>query len=238
MLSRSLTPALAAILLATGPAAAEVKAKAAAPAAARTPAPSAIGAPGAPAYAVKGFRSALFGMDEAEVRAAAAKDFAVQPDQLRREVSVSDGTAGLILELPKLAPGPGAATVQYILGASSGRLIHVNVVWTVPEGAPAGQREQLVGASLQLTRYYRGFSWAPKKALVELPAGPNSVIAFAGEDEAGRAVEMRLDGVAFTQVVNGKTVQSPPPKGPARLRLAFDKDPRKPDVARIAAGTF
>jgi len=236
MLSKTLALALAAAAaaLAAGPAAADSKARPPT-AAARSAAPSPASAP---AYSVKGFRSALFGMDEAAVRAAAAKDFGVPPQSLRREVSLVDGTAGLILELPKLDPGPGAATVQYILGATSGRLIHVNVVWTVPEDAPQGQREALVGASLKLTRYYRGFSWAPKKALAELPAGPNSVIAFAGEDEAGSALEMRLDGVAFSQVINGKTVQSPPPKGPSRLRVAFDKSPRNPDVAKIQVGAF
>lgn len=71
-----------------------------------------------------------------------------------------------------------------------------------------------------------------------MPAGPNCLIAFAREEAAGGGVEMRLDGVAFSQVVNGQTVQSPPPKGPARLRLAFDKNPHDPDVAKIASGAF
>jgi hypothetical protein len=235
MLSKTLTLALAAAALAAGPAAADVKAKAPAPAVSRPAA--AARAAGTP-YVVKGFRSALFGMDEAAVRAAAAKDFAASPGDLKRQVSLADGTVGLILQVAKLEPGPGAATVQYILGAKSGTLVHVNVVWEAPATAPETDRQQLIGASLQLTRYFRGFGWAPRKALAELPAGPNSLIAFAGEDATGGVVEMRLDGVAFSQVLNGQTVQSPPPKGPARLRLAFDKNPHDPDVAKIAAGAF
>lgn len=200
--------------------------------------PAAAATATAAPYVVKGFRSALFGMDETAVRAAAAKDFAVAPGDLSRNTSIGDGTTALTVQVAKLEPGPGAATIQYVMGATSGRLIHVNVIWTVPETASAADREKLVAASLQLTRFFRGHSWAPKRAVADLPTGPNSVIAFAGQDASGAAVEMQLEGVAFSRTVNGQTVKSPPPTGPGRLRVAYDKNPAQPDVTRIAQGSF
>ena len=200
-------------------------------------APAATAAAPAPVYTVKGFRGAVFGMDEAAIRAAAARDFGVAPEALTRQTSPVDGTTSLSLELPKLEPGPGPATVQYVLGARSGTLMHVNVVWTTAETAGAEQREQIVAAGLQLTRYYRSHSWAPRKALAEMPAGPNSVVAFAGQDTAGGIVEVRLDGVVFSRPVDGKVVKSPPPAGPARLRIAYSKS-SNPDVATIERGAF
>lgn len=122
-----------------------------------------VQAPTAAPYAVKGFRSARFGMDEVAVRAAAAKDFGVAPGELKREVSLADGATGLILKVASLPPGPGAATVQYILGAKSGTLVRVNVIWEAPAAAPETEHQKLIGASLPLTRYCRGFGWAPRK---------------------------------------------------------------------------
>jgi hypothetical protein len=187
-------------------------------------------------YTVKGFRSARFGMDDAAVRAAVAKDFGSV--EVQRQVNPAQGTNVLVVALPKLEPGPGPATVQYILGAKSGQLIHVNVIWNLPDTATAAQREQLIAAGLQLSQYYRSFEWAPRRALAQVPAGPNSVIAFAGQDAGGGLVELRMDGVSYSRPVNGQMVSSPQPIGPARLRLAFDQNPRNPDIAKIAQGTF
>jgi hypothetical protein len=215
--------------------AAHAQAPKAAPA--RAPA-AAKPAPAAPIYTVKGFRSARFGMDEAGVLAAAAKDFGVADKDVQRVVNPGQGTRVLVIQVPKMDPGPGPATVQYILGAKSGQLIHVNVLWALPDTATAAQREQMIAAGLQLSKYYRGFEWAPRRALAEVPAGPNSVIAFAGQDAGGSVVELRMDGVSYSRPVNGQMVQSPPAIGPARLRLAFDQNPRNPDIAKVEQGAF
>lgn len=71
-----------------------------------------------------------------------------------------------------------------------------------------------------------------------MPAGPNSIVAFAGQDASGGAVEVRVDGGAFSRPVNGRVVKSPPPTGPARLRVSYAKNPGNPDVAKIERGAF
>lgn len=221
------------------PAAGQAQQARSAPAAAR-PATATAPAQAAPtrAYEVKGFRSARFGMDEAAVVAAAAKDFGVADKDVQRQVNPAEGTRALVVQVPALEPGPGPATVQYILGAGAGRLIHVNVIWTAPETAGAEARDKLITAGLQLTRYYRSFAWGTDKAVADVPAGPNAVIAFAGQDAAGGLVEARLDGVAFSRPVNGQVVKSPTPTGPARLRVAYSQSPKNPDVAKIENGAF
>src|SRR5262245_6157832 len=95
-----------------------------------TPAPAvAAEAPSKPTYDLKGFRTARFGMTEAEVRSAIQKDFAVKPDQIRTAPNALERTTALVVPLQALDPGPGPATAAYILGYKSKRLIQVNVVW-------------------------------------------------------------------------------------------------------------
>ena len=48
-------------------------------------------------YVVDGFRSARFGMSEAEVRAAVAKDFKIDPLDVQRVENPADGTSGLVV---------------------------------------------------------------------------------------------------------------------------------------------
>lgn len=115
-----------------------------------------------------------------------------------------------------------------------GRMQGGRDVKRIPDCRGAGLRRRLG----QLTRYYRSYAWQPQKAVADVPAGPNNIIAFAGEDAAGGLVEARLDGVAFSRPVNGQVVKSPPPTGPARLRVAYGQNPKQPDVAKIESGAF
>jgi hypothetical protein len=95
--------------------------KDAAPAATSTKPPVAL----APTVEVTGFRSAKFGMSEADVRAAIVKDFAVKPDAIRAETNASEQTRVLLVKVPDVLPGGGSAEVSYVLGFKSKTLIQV-----------------------------------------------------------------------------------------------------------------
>lgn len=187
--------------------------------------PSHAQAPAAPAvapvYEVAGFRSARFGMSEAEVRSAIAADFAAAT--VTELSNQAEGTRVLVAAVPHLPPAPGGAEVSYVFGARSGRLIHVNVSWAA-DAPDAAAREQLAIATLQLARYFGEYAW-PATARDRLqPDG--TMLAFAGRDAKGAAVELTARGlpVAFG---------APPPAGPARLQVSYMANSERPDVARV-----
>ena len=204
-------------------------------------APAATTPPAKPvsaAYAVKGFRSALFGMDEAQVLAAAAKDLKVDPATAQRQTNPAEGTTVISFASVHVDPAPMPAQVVYIFGAASHRLVHVNIVWATPAGQEEIQRPVLIGLALKLRGYFLGYAWPDKNVLLDVPAGPNGVITFIGQDASGGAVEVMLQGVAYSHSINGQPVQSPTPSGPAILRLSYSQNITKPDKAVVAPGSF
>ena len=82
-----------------------------------------------PKYEVTGFREARFGMTEPDVRAVVAKALAVKPADLKTSSNPTEGTTLLTARADQLEPGPGPATITYIFGNKSKRLIQVNVAW-------------------------------------------------------------------------------------------------------------
>lgn len=209
-----------------------------APAQTAPPAATAAPAPSAAPYVVKGFRSAQFGMTEAQVLSAAAKDFGVDPKAATRQVNAAQGTTVVTFTVARIEPVPVPAQVSYIFGASGHTLVHVNVVWSTVAGQEDAQRPVLIASALKLRTYFRGYGWPPKQMASDVPAGPNGVITFVGRDASGGAVEVMLQGVSYSRDVGGKTVASPVPTGPAVLRVAYSQNAAKPDVARVAPGSF
>src|SRR5579864_1917738 len=83
------------------------------------PAPAAPAAPAAQPLHVEGFRSAHWGMAEAQVRAAIAKDFKVTPDKIKSEENLAERTQVLSVLVPDLLEGAGPARASYIFGYST-----------------------------------------------------------------------------------------------------------------------
>lgn len=239
MIARSTRAVLLAgiILGLGGPALAQTGAGAATPTATvSTPAPA---EPARPAFAVAGFRSASFGMKEDKVRAAIKADFPDQAGAIKEGGNDVDRTRSLSITVPSLEPGPGAATIVYVLGASSKELMHVNVMWQRPATATEDERRALVTSGLQLVNYFRGFSWAENKEAVAVPIGPNAVLLFAAHDARKGGVQVRGDGVRYDMVgQDGKVNTSPEPNGVATLTISYSRNVEKPDVYRIPAGRF
>ncbi|HEY8356379.1 MAG TPA: hypothetical protein VIL30_02860 [Ramlibacter sp.] len=184
--------------------------------------------PAAPArHVVHGFRSARFGMGLAQVRAAAESDFPDRIGGVEHVNNPAEQTTVLVVRLPRLEPGPGPASVSYVLGARSKRLMAVNVVWQSGAVPAPGERNAFAAGGTILANYFRGLNWGPMAGTPAVPAGPNGLVMFVGADAAGATVDVRVLGVEIV-APGGKA--GPEAKGPVQLRVGYHANPAAPDV--------
>jgi len=195
---------------------------------------TAVAQPVADTHRVVGFRSAHFGMDAAQVRSAIARDFKPLPDSISMLKNPAENTQLLLLRLAELEPGPGPASISYIFGAKSNRLMHINVVWKT-DGTPSDEaRNKIAAAGMQLTNYFQSLSWKPGASALGLPNGANGVVLFVGSDPNNAGVEVRVSGVA----TYGAGSVATKPEGAAQLVLSYVADIKNPDIAAIKPGAF
>ena len=180
------------------------------------------------AFVVGGFRSANFGMDEQQVRAAIARDFGLSGQSVLVRDNNAEGTSVLIVRT-SLPPGPGEALISYILGATQHRLIHVNVLWAADAAATPAIRDAMANAGLQLTRFFRKEGW-PRSSPIRTGLTSNGILMFEATDTRGSSIAVEARGVALVRKSDGKT-QTSKATGPAMLRISFAQDPAHPDVA-------
>lgn len=208
----------------------------AAPAAPEPSTPAQSAESTAPLFEVTGFRSARFGMTEAEVRQAAARDFSVRPDQIRQSTNQLERTRVLTVLLDGLDPGPGPASIIYIFGHRSQRLIQVNVVWAPREGQPAAEASQFLLTGVQLTNYFREFRWRDNRAVIGAQVSANTLLMFSAEDEKTGAVQVVADGVMIDRPEGAEgqaTAAAPRAPGPPSLRVSYIANRAQPDIYRI-----
>jgi hypothetical protein len=192
-----------------------------------------------PSYQITGFRSAKFGMTQAQVRAAAAADFGAAI-KITENGNPAEGTTALQLDVAHLDPGPGAAQVTYIFGATSHTLAHVNVVWVTGPEPTADERAGIVTAAIQLAHYFQTLPEPLKASLAAQPIGPNGLMLFAGVDQQGAGIEVAAEGISYqvTAKSDDKKTDSPAPKGPALLRISYIRNVANPDIIHIKPGAF
>lgn len=183
---------------------------------------------------IEGFRSAHFGMSEEQVRAAIKNDFNIADDAIVTGENKDQATKVLKITLPQLSPGPGAASVYYIFGATSAKLMHVNVAWTTADKATKEQRDAIGVAGMQLARYFSDLHWKPNGTVTGFINQPTEVLLFAGIDPKDAGVEVIVSGIPTTDV-DGKTTT---PKGAATLSIRYMAHFAKPDVVTVEAGKF
>ena len=168
---------------------------------------------------IKGFRSAHFGMTKAEVRAAIAKDFPASAVAIEAREATETQPYLLAIPLIRLNPGPTPATVAYAF--SGERLVQIDVTWVAPGEATPSQREGLTIAAKRLENY---FASLPDKPALTVPGGvlgPNTLLLYGAGDSAGAAIEATIEGINFDKIVDKMRQPSPPPKGPALLRISY-----------------
>jgi hypothetical protein len=233
-----------------------------APAASPPPATAPVPAPTTPpppvTADVSGFRSARFGMSEAQVLEAIKADFNVDDKDAKRGANDQEKTKYIAIQVPNLVPDSGLALVTYIFGYRSHKLIQVNVVWgrTADRNQPGAE---LVTTGRLLQQYFVGQGFARDTLVVNRATKAGSIILFNGFDDKKRSVMLILDTVAVP--VKDDTPPAPPAKGkpPAKgtggkagdkksppamqlvasgLRLSYIENVASPDIFRIQRGKF
>lgn len=219
------TLAIAAIGLAPAPSYARQSATP--PAASPAPSSPAPSSP-APSRLITGFRSAHFRMTPDEVRRAIAADFPGMAIVARDQPG--EGTTVLQVVVDMLDPGPGAATISYVFGATSRTLAQVSVVWATKGEATPDERQAIAITALRLSEYFRK-SAQPRTVLAPKVVQPGAVSIYGAIDAAGAGMELVAFGIPYNSASAPYT-----PTGPASLRLSYIANPANPDV-RANAGT-
>lgn len=192
---------------------------------------------------VTGYGPFRFGMTPDEVKAAVAAQWPHAAASLTDTVEPVDRTRAMGVVLASLAPAPGVPTVSFVFGASSRTLMAINISWLLDGNPDAAQRDALVRGAAELGSAFAGDQWPELATARGHVIGRHALVVFAGRDEHGGGVEIRLDGVAMDLIRPGAGGQGTlerraAPAGPARLRLALAVRPDRPDVYRIAPGQF
>lgn len=207
------------------------------PAFAETEGAPTSGAPTAAAVepaTIDGYRSARFGMTEAEVKKAIKADLSV--DDPAKAVNAAERTSVLIVAGRNLIPDSPPAAVSYILGATTAKLIQVNIVWGEKGGADA---KQIVPIANALATYFldKG-SYAKDSVAVNQNLPDGTVLVFRGADAKGRMVVLQLTPIIDPAEAKKATKDKPVELKKATLKLSYVANPTKPDVFRIEKGRF
>ena len=185
---------------------------------------------------VTGFRSAFWGMTPDQVRTAIATDFG----GAKASALVSDpvrGNTAMIAPMRALAPAPGPAAITYIFGAKSGRLIHVNLDWTI-KAASAADRIAILDAGSQVVANFAGSQWKLGSVMRGVVVQRDLIVLFAGTDDKGGGVDVRVGGVSYAlrsgtalQDLSASTV-------PATLHIGFAAPSAAAQTNTIVPGAF
>jgi hypothetical protein len=189
-------------------------------------------AAGAGEAKIEGFRSAGFGMTEAQVRQAVHKDFPAAGEKVSSELNPAEKTTVLTVYVPDLIPGTGKARISYILGYSTKKLIQVNINWTAEAKSPASA-ESVVGAANLLRNYFLTGGYLPD-SIVANQQLPNGYVVFRGLDARSRMVVMVLSGATGGTAPDIEKEKAPP----IGLQLSYILDPEHPDVYLVPKGQF
>jgi hypothetical protein len=189
---------------------------------------------GEPAH-VDGFRSAKWGMTEAEVKTAITNDFKIPADKLKAEPNPNERTTVLTIQVPDLIDGAGIARVSYIFGYTTKKLIQANLVWGTPVD-PQAKPEGIVAAANQLRDLFMSSGYEPGTVVANARANDGEVIVFEGQDADKHTTLLRL--VAGQQPAADKDAKKDKPAPVTALFLSYILDSRNPDIYRLKKGQF
>lgn len=187
---------------------------------------------------IEGFRSARFGMVEADILAAIVQDFGTPSDQVARTIHPLERTTSLIVNVPDLLPGTGTARIIYILGFESEALIQVNVIWGAPVG-PDFDPAQVMAAASVLRDHFLRQAHVEGSVIGNVRLGQDMLLLFSGADADGRQVSLSLAGIAFARDAEGSgTLQQIDITDRLTLRLSYVVDVESPDIFRPNVDDF
>ena len=179
---------------------------------------------------VEGFRSAKFGMSEAEVKTAIAKDFNIKAADIREQPNPGERTKVLLAKVPDLLPGGGTAEVSYVIGYQTKKLIQISASWSKATDDKMTP-EQLFSNSSVLRAHFMSEGFKPESIASNMPIG-GGLLNFRGSDAKDHTAMLILQGT-FTQGENNQRILTP-----ASLLLFYVEDAKAPDVYRLPPGSF
>lgn len=199
--------------------------------------PPAAAAAAAPAAALSeskaaldGFRSATFGMNETDLRAAIAKDFGSKPDNVKVQDNPAELTRSLLVTVPELLANGGTAEISYVLGYKSKTLIQVGVVWSKQTDAALTPERIFSNANI-LRAHFLSEGFKPDSIAVNTPVN-GGLLMFRGSDSKDRTVMLLLQGTMETKDNNQRILT------PTGLLLFYVADAKSPDVFKLPPGQF
>lgn len=188
-------------------------------------------------YVIDGYRSATFGMTEADLRKAIAKDFPKEAAKIKSEQHPMELTQVLVIDAPNLIEDAGPAKISYVLGHKSKKLIQVNVVWgnaAVPESKATV--DELKKGAQNLVRYFGQFSFKEGSVEVNKTLPDGSLMVLKANDDKARTLSLRLGGVPKPLPKDAKPETKP--EVTYFMRLSYVLDEANPDVYKIEKGAF
>jgi hypothetical protein len=183
---------------------------------------------------IDGFRSAKWGMTEAEVKTAITNDFKIPADKLKAEPNPNERTTVLTIQVPDLIDGAGIARVSYIFGHTTKKLIQTNLVWGTPVD-PQAKPEGIVAAANQLRDMFMSSGYEPGTVVANARASDGEVIVFEGQDADKHTTLLRL---VAGQPPADKDAKKDKPAPVTALFLSYILDSRNPDIYRLKKGQF
>jgi hypothetical protein len=195
-----------------------------------TPATADAMLPTAAPVVVEGFRSAKFGMTQAEVKAAIVKDFGVKADAITAGVNPAERTQLLSVKVPDLLPGGGTAQVSYVFGYKTKQLIQVGISWSKATDPEMNEAELYANGDVLRTNFLSA-GYQPDSVRTGLVM-QNGILLFRGQDKDGHATILLLQG-EFANGEGGKRTLTP-----TSLALLYAADPDHPEVFKLAPGQF
>jgi hypothetical protein len=184
----------------------------------------------APKAEVTGFRSARFGMNEAEVKAAILKDFNLKGDAVRDQANPGERTKALVIAVPDLLPGGGKADVSYVFGYQTKKLIQITASWSKATDDKMTP-EQLFSNSTVLREFFMTEGYKSDTVATNMPVA-NGVLIFRGSDASERSTILILQG----SLAEGKDKQRV--LTPTGLLLFYVANAKTPDIYRLPQGSF
>lgn len=200
-----------------------------APACAQTTAAPASANPGP---AITGFRSATFGMTEAQVRHAVTAAFKLPASAITPSLNVIQHTEILSVTVPDLIPGGGAAGISYVFGYQSHKLMEISVVWS-SQNDPKMTPQLLYQNGESLQQYFAGEGFPAERSTGNI-ATPTGLLLFRATDPTGNAVLLILSGTMSKDAKSSDKSTL----APTALTLLYAADPQHPDVFQLNKGSF
>ena len=182
---------------------------------------------------VEGFRSARWGMDAAQVKAAIQKDFGISPEKVKTEENAAERTTILTATVSDLLEGAGPARLSYVLGFKTKKLIQVTILWGTPVD-PQSHPDKIVTAANQLRQLFLDSGYQPGSVVTNAQMADGTILVFQGQDADKHTTVLRLANAPAP----AKGSKTEGPGGSVVLSLSYTLDSRSPDIFRLKKGQF